>query len=169
MLAIAEIAALAQAKHQQEMDGVLSMPTLIEHGRYIEKLLVEAQTPFYTPFIDPAQRHLGTDVFRAAAKALLHSVLSGCSPKVKEIEAAVSETIIALQKVKDISAFRSLVFPICIRYDLLHASQEIFLIASLFSSGCLADVEHQAFFTNALEQTLQYGNGNIGNCREVGH
>lgn len=60
------------------------------------------------------QIRLVSNVFRAAGKLYLHTVVSGCNPDVKEIKDAVSETVTAFEHLEASTTDRSLVFPIAL-------------------------------------------------------
>jgi C6 transcription factor Pro1 len=155
MLAFAEIASLAHWREENKLS--LSMRDLVARADAIEQSLRQVDlsippplpqvniTPIFEepgpmPMIegnimtDSARRELAGRIFQQAALLYLYTVVSGCNPKVPEIQAAVQAMMELLQGLPSSDVDRSLVFPICI-------------------AGCLADLPAQrTFFSQRLEQ-----------------
>ncbi|KAG8981110.1 hypothetical protein FRC05_004010 [Tulasnella sp. 425] len=148
LLAIAETAALAAWRREEENKGSLNIMSLAQKGVKIDEIL-SFTGPQYngSGFEDDlgdmseAQMEqerqartvrLVSNVFRAAGRLYLHTVVSGCNPEVQDIKTAVQATVDAF-KVLEASDFdRSLVFPITL-------------------AGCMTDnKEHRAYLEGRL-------------------
>ncbi|KAG8986688.1 hypothetical protein FRB94_002604 [Tulasnella sp. JGI-2019a] len=91
---------------------------------------------------------LVSNVFRAAAKLYLHTVVSGCNPDVKEIKDGVSETVIAFEHLQASMTDRSLVFPVTL-------------------AGCMTDnLKYRKYLMNRLKALGTEGEavGNLKRC-----
>ena len=94
------------------------------------------------------RRHYTAEIFRAAARLYLHTVLSGDLPECPEIAEGVRDVVTALRRVPleshtlARSVMRSVVFPICL-------------------AGCMArTLEQNEFLIRALnDERLSVGNG----------
>ena len=156
VLALAEIASLANWKEEHVNGGSLSVKELVKRGHKIEEILKNPSSyPYELDFNpDPAQRaqqrRLTSEVFRASAHVYLHSVVSGNFPRCPEIIEAVNETVKCLMDAEDgptgRAVVRSVVFSICI-------------------CGCLTeDPHHQSYFLKRLQE--QHGLS-LGNSQQV--
>lgn len=165
VLALAEIASLANWKEAHVSAGSLSVKELVRRGHRIEEILKKPSS--YPDDCDftldvgerarAQQRRLTSEVFRASAHVYLHSVVSGDFPRCPEIIEAVDDTVKCLREAEDgptgRAVVRSVVFSICI-------------------CGCLTeDHAHQAYFIKRLQeqQGLSLGNSQQVSCliREV--
>ncbi|KAG9032478.1 hypothetical protein FRB95_001453 [Tulasnella sp. JGI-2019a] len=91
---------------------------------------------------------LVSNVFRAAAKLYLYTVVSGCNPDVKEIKDGVSETVIAFEHLQASMTDRSLVFPVTL-------------------AGCMTDnLKYRKYLMNRLKALGTEGEavGNLKRC-----
>lgn len=79
---------------------------------------------------------LVSNVFRAAGKLYLHTVVSGCNPDVKEIKDAVAETVTAFELLEASKTDRSLVFPIALAGCMTdNADYRLYLVSRLKALG----------------------------------
>lgn len=166
VLSLANIAELAAWKDRRQRVGNLSVPSLVQRGQRIEKMLKKASMDEHGQgiswsVVSPGvgdeeeermrQRRLTSEVFRASAHVYLHSVISGDFPQCPEIMEAVNNTVRCLRMAegeRGRAVVRSVVFSICI-------------------SGCLtANEEHQGYFLERLREQKQEA---LGNCRQVEH
>ena len=161
-LALAEVSALACWKERQLQKGTLSMVALVERGKAIERNHLAPGSPVVRAApLDPwataeaemaLRRRLTSNIFRAAAKVYLHSVVSGDYPNCPEIREGVRETIECLQSMPAVkstlssSVLRSVVFGICL-------------------CGCLTDdyAERQCILQRLDEESTEA----VGNCAEA--
>lgn len=148
LLAIAETAALAAWRREEENKGTLNIMNLAQKGVKIDEILSFTGPQYngsgfddYLGGMSEAQMEqerqartvrLVSNVFRAAGRLYLHTVVSGCNPDVQDIKTAVQATVDAF-KVLEASDFdRSLVFPITL-------------------AGCMTDnKEHRAYLEGRL-------------------
>ena len=160
VLALAEIASLANWKEVNVKAGSLSVKELVKRGHRIEEILKKPSShPYdFDITVDPGekqraqQRCLTSEVFRASAHVYLHSVVSGDFPRCPEIIEAVDETVKCLMAAEDgptgRAVVRSVVFSICI-------------------CGCLTEEpHHQNYFLKRLQE--QQGLS-IGNSEQVSY
>ncbi|KAH0833230.1 hypothetical protein J3R83DRAFT_12290 [Lanmaoa asiatica] len=160
VLALAEIASLANWKEENVKSGSLSVKELVKRGHRIEEILKKPSShPYeYDLTVDAGekaraqQRRLTSEVFRASAHVYLHSVISGDYPRCPEIIEAVNDTVKCLMDAEDgptgRAVVRSVVFSICI-------------------CGCLTeDSHHQNYFLKRLQeqQGLSIGNSQQVSC-----
>ncbi|TRM64285.1 fungal-specific transcription factor domain-containing protein [Schizophyllum amplum] len=103
--ALSETSCLAAWKANEERNGCLSTKDLVSRAAHIEAAL--ARTP---PALDASSsnpvshdRRLTADIFHAAARLYLHTVLSGAHPRVPDIHHAVRATVDALSRVRSVS------------------------------------------------------------------
>ncbi|KAF8134961.1 fungal-specific transcription factor domain-containing protein, partial [Boletus edulis] len=109
VLALAEIASLANWKEAHVSAGSLSVKELVRRGHKIEEILIKPSSyPSESDVtLDPAesqraqQRRLTSEVFRASAYVYLHSVVSGDFPRCPEIIEAVNDTVNCLMAAED--------------------------------------------------------------------
>ncbi|KAG9039385.1 hypothetical protein FRB95_010673 [Tulasnella sp. JGI-2019a] len=97
------------------------------------------------------QIRLVSNVFRAAGKLYLHTVVSGCNPDMKEIKDAVAETVTAFGHLQASTTDRSLVFPIAL-------------------AGCMTDnPEYRIYLVNRLKALGKEGEavGNTKSCLQL--
>lgn len=160
VLALAEIASLANWKEDHARGGSLSVNELVKRAHRIEEILKKpsSQPGEFDFTVDTGekaraeQRRLTSEVFRASAHVYLHSVVSGDFPRCPEIIEAVNETVRCLTDAEDgptgRAVVRSVVFSICI-------------------CGCLTeDYAHQAYFLKRLQE--QQGLS-LGNSQQVSY
>ncbi|KAF9223695.1 hypothetical protein BS17DRAFT_880306 [Gyrodon lividus] len=156
VLALAEIASLANWKDTHIRAGNLSVPELVRRGLKIEMILKNPSSYEFDTTMDPTegqrahQRRLTSEVFRASAHVYLHSVISGDFPQCPEIIEAVNETVRCLMAAEEgqtgRAVVRSVVFSICI-------------------CGCLTEnPDHQKYFRKRLQEQQ---NVSIGNSQQV--
>ncbi|KAF8843692.1 hypothetical protein BDN67DRAFT_923411 [Paxillus ammoniavirescens] len=152
VLALAEIASLANWKDQHIRAGNLSVPELVKRGQKIEVVLKKPSSYESDISMDHVekqrarQRRLTSEVFRASAHVYLHSVISGDFPQCPDIIEAVDKTVECLKAAGEgqtgRAVVRSVVFSICI-------------------CGCLTEnAEHRRYFMKRLQeqQTVTIGN-----------
>ncbi|KLO08795.1 hypothetical protein SCHPADRAFT_908338 [Schizopora paradoxa] len=134
-LAIAETSALAAWKDETQREGRMSLMELTKRGVEIEeKYLREDSTRYHsatgtsgsttTNSTDgdtvEKRRQLTADIFRAAARLFVHTVLNEDNLACNEIMTGVYETVMALRRVPKTpdsllnSVVRSVIFPICL-------------------------------------------------------
>ncbi|KAG8875875.1 hypothetical protein FRB97_004670 [Tulasnella sp. 331] len=97
------------------------------------------------------QIRLVSNVFRAAGKLYLHTVVSGCNPDVKEIKDAVAETVSAFEHLQASTTDRSLVFPIAL-------------------AGCMTDnPDYRLYLVSRLKALGKEGEavGNTKSCLQL--
>jgi len=94
LLAIAEIAELAHWKDTQTKEG-LDAVELVRRGMNIQQRCLRQTTAGIVG--RDGEREAVKEVFRYSAIAYLHSVLSGCHPRVPDIQNAVAGTIANLK------------------------------------------------------------------------
>lgn len=154
-LAIAKISALAAWKEENVARGTLDVMDFVERGKEIQdNYLQPTDDPFTMhrmPLLDDTldnRKRLTADIFRAAARLYLNTVLSGDKPTVPKISHSVRDTVDALRQVPHDpnslrqSVVRSVVFPICI-------------------AGCMTDDPQQRrWLLTLLEETPGAGNCN---------
>lgn len=169
LLAIAETAALAAWRREEENKGTLNIMNLAQKGVKIDEFLSFTGPQYngsgfedYLGGMSEAQMEqerqartvrLVSNVFRAAGRLYLHTVMSGCNPDVQDIKVAVQATVDAF-KVLEASDFdRSLVFPITL-------------------AGCMTDnKEHRAYLEGRLLMLGFKGQavGNSSSCLKLMH
>lgn len=180
MLAIAETAALAEWKLDQNSTQSLSIIELVKRGKEIEDLL----KPFHGPSqASTSSTPAGTDanantqhtsnttatpaptlftedldmmpslvanVFRAAAYLHLHSVISGIQPCVTEIRDFVKESLTTLKALFDFSATTYI-------RPAIHRS----VVFAIFITGCLTDDVAERMFLDESIGAIWDGGGGI--------
>jgi len=159
-LAIAEASALAAWKDETQKEGRMSLMELTKRGMEIEEKYLREDGHHYrsqslattgtsgstTGDSVERRRRLTADIFRAAARLFVHTVLNEDNLACNEIVDGVQETVKALQRVpKDpetllSSVVRSVVFPICL-------------------AGCMTDDrQHRQFLKGLLMRQQTAGN-----------
>ncbi|KAG8960786.1 hypothetical protein FRC00_014167 [Tulasnella sp. 408] len=168
LLAIAETAALAAWRREEEKKGTLNFMNLAKRAGEIEEIL---------SFIGPLDNGVGfneysswgmdeakaeqerqartvrlvSNVFRATGRLYLHTVVSQCNPDVQDIKVAVQATIEAFRALQASDFDRSLVFPITL-------------------AGCMTDIkENRAYLESRLLQLGPKGQavGNSASCLKL--
>jgi hypothetical protein len=98
--ALAEASDLAVWKREQQRHGCLSVPELVARATQLDKnYLNAAQPPLYGQRAPGAQseteiaRELSNNIFRAATRVYVRSIVSGDYPHVPEIMEAIDETM----------------------------------------------------------------------------
>lgn len=154
-LAIAKISALAAWKEENVARGTLDVMDFVERGKEIQDHYLQPTDDPFTmhrmPLLDDTldnRKRLTADIFRAAARLYLNTVLSGDKPTVPKISHSVRDTVDALRQVPHDpnslrqSVVRSVVFPICI-------------------AGCMTDdLEQRKLLLALLAETPGAGNCN---------
>ncbi|KAL1752401.1 fungal-specific transcription factor domain-containing protein [Schizophyllum commune] len=150
--ALSETTCLAEWKTKAERAGQLSNKDLVTRATAIETVLAQPRPapPFGLTF-DPAahDRQLTADIFHAAARLYLHTVVSGAHPRVPDIQHAVRATLDALRRVHDVASG-----PNIVRNTVFAA----------FIAGALADGDAARAEVRAV---LELGVGGTGNCRPI--
>ncbi|KAJ6507911.1 fungal-specific transcription factor domain-containing protein [Mycena vitilis] len=99
--ALAEASALAVWKKQQQKRGCLSIPELVSRADNLDKLyLVPSTPPLYPGGQTDTElaRDLSSNIFRAATRVYVRSIVSGDFPHVPEIVEAIDETMAYVRK-----------------------------------------------------------------------
>ncbi|KAJ7067189.1 fungal-specific transcription factor domain-containing protein [Mycena amicta] len=112
---LAETSALSVWKREQQANGTLSIPDLVDRATVLEQELSQFSPSMDSLSFDSTQteedRALSADIFRGAARVFLRSIVSGDFPHVREIEDAVADTMTLLRTPKiPTSVVRSTVF-----------------------------------------------------------
>jgi C6 transcription factor Pro1 len=147
MSSIMKICHLDKWRDDQEREGKLSIPKLVERANLIETELkfqsFEAASPLRltgyratTAFEwNPTQQisDLITPVFVSSALTYLHVVVSGPHPNLPETRESVSKTITKLQGLPNTIRMRFVAWPLCV-------------------SGCMATEDDYRFFTETMSK-----------------
>lgn len=166
LLAIAETAALAAWRRDEEEKGTLNFMKLAKRAGEIEEIL-SFTGPLdngagFTEYwgMDEARAEqerqartvrLVSNVFRATGRLYLHTVVSQCNPDVQDIKVAVQSTIEAFKALQASDFDRSLVFPITL-------------------AGCMTDnKDYRGYLEGRLLQLGPKGQavGNSGSCLKL--
>ncbi|KAL1739091.1 fungal-specific transcription factor domain-containing protein, partial [Schizophyllum fasciatum] len=150
--ALSETTCLAAWKAEEERAGRLSNKDLVARATAVENVLAQPRPgpPLGSTFGGVGyDRQLTADIFHAAARLYLHTVVSGAHPRVPDISRAVNATIAALQRVQGVPSGAAIV------RNTVFAS----FIAGALADGAQARADVQAI--------LELGAGGAGNCRAV--
>lgn len=158
-LAIAETSALAAWKDETQREGRMSLMELTKRGAEIEEKYLREDTHYHSQSTTGTsgsttdegdtvekRRRLTADVFCAAARLFVHTVLNEDNLACNEIVSGVEETVQALRRVPSKpesllnSVVRSVIFPICL-------------------AGCMTDdVRNRLFLKDLLLRQQTAGN-----------
>ncbi|KAH7174898.1 regulatory protein [Fusarium flagelliforme] len=128
MLTILEVGKLDRWKRQEQEHNRLSLKTLARRSMAIEDMVTDELQRSPTP---ETLGDLITHIYAASITTYLHTVVSGLNPNLVEVQDSVSTTIMLLEKLPDLQAVVSIIWPLAL-------------------TGCMALPRHRAFFRVTL-------------------
>ena len=129
MLTILEVGKLDRWKRQEQEHNRLSLKTLARRSMEIEDMVAEELQRSPTP---ETLGDLITHIYAASITTYLHTVVSGLNPNLIEVQDSVSTTILFLEKLPDLQAVVSIIWPLAL-------------------TGCMALPGHREFFRVTLK------------------
>lgn len=137
MRLIMEIATLGEWKRRLEANSDLGMWQIMRRAAEIEMRLEKGLTASPLPTGTKPQDKTSsgttenlarviTHIFGSAALVYLHVIISGADPEIPEIHKSVSQTMTALNVLKNKDLVRNLQWPICIAGSMATMGQESF-------------------------------------------
>jgi len=128
MLTILEVGKLDRWKRQEQEHNRLSLKTLARRSLAIEDMVTDELQRSPTP---ETLGDLITHIYAASITTYLHTVVSGLNPNLVEVQDSVSATILLLEKLPDLQAVVSIIWPLAL-------------------TGCMALPRHREFFRVTL-------------------
>jgi hypothetical protein len=128
MLTILEVGKLDRWKRQEQEHNRLSLKTLARRSMAIEDMVTDELQRSPTP---ETLGDLITHIYAASITTYLHTVVSGLNPNLVEVQDSVSTTILLLEKLPDLQAVVSIIWPLVL-------------------TGCMALPRHREFFRVTL-------------------